>query len=403
MRRAPAQPSRTPREIWVLIAAAFIIALGYGIIAPVLPQYAQQFDVGVAAASMIVSAFAAMRLLFTPAGGWLVTRFRERIVYVVGLFIVAASTAACAFAQSYVQLLVFRGLGGIGSTMFTIAAMGLIVRLAPPQLRGRTSALYGTSFLVGNVVGPVLGSALSFLGFRAPFLIYAVALVIAAIVAATFLSTAQLRPASEGEERPAVLSLREALANPAYRAVLVANFAHGWTNFGVRVALIPLFAAAVPTIGAPMAGLGLTAFALGNFLTLQGSGRLVDSRGRRPVVLIGLLVCGLANIAFGWVTGIPLFLTLSALGGAGAALVAPAQQAALADIVGRDRSGGQAIAAFSMASDLGAILGPMAAGLLAGRFGFGFAFGSTGVLLLLAGVPWLLTRDTVVRDEQPVT
>ena len=172
-----------PRELWVLIAAAFIVALGYGIIAPILPQYARSFDVGVAAASLIVSAFAAMRLAFTPAAGGLIGRLGERRVYMSGLLIVAASTGLCAAAQSYYQLLFVRALGGVGSTMFTIAAMGLIVRLAPADVRGRTSALYGTSFLLGNVVGPMLGSALAFLGYRTPFVIYAIALVIAASVA----------------------------------------------------------------------------------------------------------------------------------------------------------------------------------------------------------------------------
>ena len=83
-----------PREIRVLIAAAFVIAIGFGLVAPVLPQYAASFDVGVAAASVIVSAFAFMRLVFAPAGGVLITRLGERPVYLAGLLIVAASTGA---------------------------------------------------------------------------------------------------------------------------------------------------------------------------------------------------------------------------------------------------------------------------------------------------------------------
>ena len=63
---------RIPREIRVLIAAAFVIAIGFGLVAPILPQFAQSFDVGVTAASVIVSAFALTRLLFAPGGGWLV-------------------------------------------------------------------------------------------------------------------------------------------------------------------------------------------------------------------------------------------------------------------------------------------------------------------------------------------
>src|SRR5690606_15390562 len=108
--RAPG--AALPREIWVLVAAAFVIAMGYGLVAPVLPQFARSFDVGVTAASVVVSVFAFFRLVFAPASGRLVTRLGERAVYISGLLIVALSTGVTAFAQSYEQLLVFRGLGG---------------------------------------------------------------------------------------------------------------------------------------------------------------------------------------------------------------------------------------------------------------------------------------------------
>ncbi|HOA90105.1 MAG TPA: MFS transporter [Propioniciclava tarda] len=385
-----------PREIWVLIAAAFIVALGYGLIAPILPQYAKSFDVGVGAASTIVSVFALARLVFAPAGGSLVGRLGERWVYLTGLVIVALSTAACAAASSFPMLLIVRGLGGIGSTMFTISAMGLIVRTAPAHLRGRVSALYGTAFLVGNIAGPVLGTLASGLGFRIPFLIYAGALLAAATVAGVFLSRtslADVRP----DARPK-LTFAEAVRHPAYRALLAGSFANGWTNFGVRISLVPLFAALVPTLGPAMAGLGLSAYAVGNFAVLQVSGRLVDRRGRRPVAIAGLVVSGLVGLVFGFAESIPLYLALSALAGAGASLIAPSQQAALADVVGQERSGGPALAAFQMMGDLGGFAGPIVAGLIADRFGFGAAFAVSGVLTLAAVIPWLLAPETLDRS-----
>lgn len=398
MIRPGARPG-VPREIWVLVAAAFVVALGYGLISPILPQYAQSFGVGLGAASAIVSAFALMRMVFAPAGGTLVNRFGERPVYITGLLIVAGSTAACAFAQSYEQLLVVRGLGGIGSTMFTISAMGLIVRVAPVEMRGRVSALYGAAFLSGNIAGPLLGTALSFLGYRTPFLIYAVALLIAATVVAVNLARVRVdadAPASTGDPRP-TLSLREALRLPAYRALLAAQFANGWSNFGVRIALFPLLAAAVPTLGPAFAGIGLTAFALGNFLVLQVSGRLVDARGRRGVVLAGLTLGGLASLPFGFVTEPLPFLGLAVVAGAAAALIQPGQQAAFADILGRDRAGGQALATFSMVGDLGGFLGPIVTGLLADAAGFGWAFAVSGLILLVAALPWWRSPDTLRR------
>ena len=90
---------KLPRDIKVMLVAAFLIALGFGLVAPVLPQFATTFGVGNTEAAVIVAIFAFMRLVFAPAGGSLIGRLGERPVYVAGLLIVALSTAACAFAQ----------------------------------------------------------------------------------------------------------------------------------------------------------------------------------------------------------------------------------------------------------------------------------------------------------------
>lgn len=375
-----------PREIWVLVVAAFVIALGFGIIAPILPQYAASFDVGLAAASAIVTVFALTRMAFAPAAGALISKFGERWMYLAGLAVVAASSFLCAVALGYADLLVWRGLGGIGSVTFTVSSMGLIVRLAPPSARGRTSALYGSAFLLGNIIGPILGTFLAVLGFRVAFAIYGGTVVLALLVVLIFLREAP-RSAEVEDARPRV-SLNEAMALPHYRALLVSGFANGWATFGVRIALVPLMAAHVPTIGAAMAGIALTLMAVGNVIAQQFTGRLTDSLGRRPVLMVGLLVTGVSTLVFGWAVSIPVFLGLSVLTGVGASMIQPASQAMLADIIGADRNGGQALSTFSMATDLGSIAGTLLAGLIADIFGFGWAFFLTGCMLFIAIVPW---------------
>ena len=378
-------------EIWILVAAAFLIALGYGLVAPILPQFAQSFDVGVMAASAIVSIFAFVRLVFAPAGGSLISRFGERRIYLLGLTIVALSSALCGFADTYWMLLLFRGIGGIGSVMFTVSSMGLLVRLSPPAQRGRTSSLYGTAFLLGNILGPTLGSLLSGLGMRLPFFIYAVTIAAAVLVVLVMLRGGPGgRPT--GDDPQERMRLSEAIGLPAYRALLVTAFANGWTNFGVRVALLPLLAAAAPEIGSAAAGIALTLFALGNAVTQQATGRLVDTRGRRPFIMLGLLFAALVTAPIGWLDTLPFFLVLSLAGGASAAFIAPASQALLADLIGSNRNGGQALSTYSMATDLGSIAGTLLAGAIADAVGFGWAFGVSGIVLATAVVPWLFVR-----------
>ncbi|MEU5843382.1 MFS transporter [Rhodococcus sp. NPDC047139] len=392
-----------PREIWVLVVASFVIALGFGLVAPALPQFARSFDVGVTAATVVVSSFAAMRLLFAPASGTLVQKLGERPVYITGLLIVALSTGACAFAESYWQLLVFRALGGIGSTMFTVSALGLLVRIAPPDARGRVSGLYATSFLMGNILGPLVGGALIGLGLRAPFLIYAVALLVAAAVVGISLRTSHLARPDTGEGVP-TMSLRDALRSPVYRAALGSNFANGWVVFGVRVAMVPLFVVEALEEGEAFAGMALTAFAVGNALVLIKSGKLSDRFGRRPFVLSGLIVCGVSTILMGFTENMVWFLITSIVAGMGSGLANPSQQAAVADVVGSKARGGPVLAAFQMTADIGAVIGPIAAGFLADRLSYSTAFAVTGVIMLLATVPWFVVgRTRTAEPEIPVT
>ncbi len=395
---AAAPPSvrpRIPGEIWVLIAAAFVIAVGFGLITPVLPTFAQGLGVGAFASSIVVSAFAFFRLVFAPAGGRLIARLGERPVYLAGLIIVALSTGATAFAQDYWQLLVFRGLGGIGSTMFTVSAVALLVRLSPVAIRARVSSAYATAFLLGGVGGPVIGGLLGSLGLRVPFLVYAVALLIAAGIVWVFLRHASLRPAPGAPVLP-VLTVGEALRDSAYRASIGSGFANGWGNFGVRNAILPLFAIAVIGNQPWVAGMALAVFAAGNAVGLTIAGRQSDRAGRKPFILAGLVVSGVATAVTGLAHDLPLLVIVSVVAGIGAGTLNPAQQATLADVVGRDRNGGPALAAFQMSQDLGSITGPIIAGLLVDNGSYWLAFGVTGTITLLAALPWLRARETRV-------
>lgn len=386
-----------PRDVKVMLAAAFLIALGFGLVAPVLPQFATTFDVGATAASVIVSIFAFMRLVFAPAGGQLIVRFGERSVYVSGLLIVAASTAACAFAQNYWQLLIFRGLGGAGSVMFTVAAMGLLIRLAPPERRGQVSGAYASAFLIGSVLGPVVGGLLAGFGLRVPFLVYAAALLLAAVVVRTML-TGTNHLGEEARHAPA-MTLKEALADSAYRAAVFSSFGNGWVTFGVRMATIPLFATAVLRSRPETAAWALAVFAMGNALALTFSGRLSDSWGRKPLLIPGLVITGAATGLIGVTGDLVWFLVASAVAGFGSGLLGPAQQAAVADVIGRGRSGGRVLAVFQMAADTGAIIGPVVAGLLADQLGYGWAFGITGGVLLVTAAAWLPAREPAVKQN----
>ncbi len=395
--RRAASREALPWEVWALLAGSFLVAVGFGIVAPALPVFARSFGVGVTAAAAVVSALPVLRLLFAPVSGRLVARVGERAMYLAGLLVVAASTGACALATSYVQLLVFRGLGGIGSTMFTVSAFSLIFRLAPEGRRGQVSGLFTGSFLLGGISGPALGGGLVAVDVRAPFVVYAIALVVATAVVGVLLAFSSgvgVRPPDPGVEP---LTISRALRAPTYRAALTSGLATGWAVQGVRVALVPLFVTVALGRGAGWAGIALTVFAVGDGAMLLATSGLSDRHGRRPVVVAGLAMVAAGTACLGVLPDLAVLLVASLVAGAGSGLLQPAQGAAVADLVGSRRSGGPALSGFQMASDVGAIVGPLAAGALAEHAGFGAAFGVSGAVALVAMLVWLATTEPGAR------
>ena len=247
-----------------------------------------------------------MRLVAAPPAGLLVQRLGERRVYISGLLIVALSTAACAFAQTYWQLLLFRSLGGLGSAMFTVSSLGLMIRISPPDARGRVAGLFSSGFLLGSVGGPVLGSLTAGLGLAAPFAIYGAALLVAAAVVFFSLRNSAVAAPADGTE--AAVSVREVLRHRAYRAALFSNFATGWAAFGLRIALVPLFVVEALGRGAGFAGLALATFAIGNVSVVIPSGYLSDRVGRRKLIILGLTVSAASTILVGFTSSLPVFL-----------------------------------------------------------------------------------------------
>ena len=413
-------PDRVPTGLKVLIAASFMIAVGFGLVAPVLPNYAQNFNATVTMATMVVSALAITRLIFAPSAGQMITRWGERPVYTIGMLIVSVTSFMIAFAWDYWVLLGSRAVAGIGSVMFTVSAMGLLVRLSPAHMRGRISGYYATAFLLGNLLGPVIASALAPFGMRAPFIVYGFSLLAAGLIV-WFLMPSEgkgtgvlpsaadspagatgkgAKPAASGgaagkSDLPA-MTVRDALKFSNYRSALVSNWAIGWSVFGVQSSIIPLAAAYLATggdmsnsvAGTLLASLAMATNSFGNALTQTFSGRFSDRFGRRVMAFSGLLLAGSAVTFMGFAPVAWVFVSLTACLGIGAAFMGPSIQAAVSDVIGTRRSGGQVLAVYQMCSDFGMILGPLVAGMIADAWGFVPAFIISGLLLVAAAFTW---------------
>ncbi|CAA9350552.1 MAG: hypothetical protein AVDCRST_MAG07-2975 [uncultured Frankineae bacterium] len=384
--RLPPSLRGLPRETFVLALVAFCVALGFGIVVPAVPLFAAELGVGATAAGAVVSAFALMRLLSGLAAGRLVDRVGERSALLAGLLVVAVSSVLAGLAASFPQLLVLRGIGGVGSAVFTIASTSLLLRVAAAAQRGRTQSVYRGGFLLGGIVGPAFGGAVLGVSLRAPFFLYAGTLLLAALAAATLLPrppqeelTTQVAP-GVGEDdglprgvvpEPPRTSLRTALASPTYRAALAGNFAVGFSVLGVRSTVVPLLVVQGLGLGPGWIGAAFTLSAVVQGVLLLPAGRAVDEIGRRPALLTGGLLAAASLVGLAFATGPVGLLLATALFAAGAALLGVAPAAMVGDVV--EGRGGTAVAVWQMSSDLGSVVGPLAAGLLIDRGSFSLA------------------------------
>lgn len=390
-----------PREVAVLAAVAFSVAIGFGIVAPVIPVFAHDFGVGKTAVGAVLSAFALMRLASAMGVGHVVDAIGERVVLATGIVIVAVSSALSGFAHSYLQLLVLRGAGGIGSAMFSVSAMGLLLRVVSASQRGRAVGLFQGGFLLGGISGPAIGGPLAAWSIRAPFFVYAATLLVAGSVALFGLRHTPLAPkASKADvEKAEHTALSYALRQPAYRTALIANLADSWAAMGVRNTLVPLFVLQSLHRGTGWVGLGFTIVAATNAAVLIPAGKLVDEHGRRPVIVAGCALSGASMVILATVPDLVAYALAMLVFGVGSGLLDVAPAAVVGDVAGK-RSG-TVVAGFQMAGDTGSVSGPVVAGWVADAASFSTAFWVTGGVLASAAL--LAARTPDMKITQPAT
>jgi MFS transporter, DHA1 family, multidrug resistance protein len=385
-----------PSEVKALTGVAFMVALGFGLVAPALPLFASEFGVGKAAAGAVVSAFALMRLVMAPFVGRLVNAAGERVLVAAGIGIVAVSSALAGLSQSYWQLLVLRGVGGVGSIMFGVAAASLLVRVTPSHLRGRAQGVWAGSFLLGLVAGPAVGTVATF-SLRLPFFLYAGTLVVAGLLALGALRHSEL--AARASDRSDPLPLADALRHRAYLAALAATFAGSFALVGARSAMVPLFVK--EDLHRP-AGWAYATFLVVTVVSgalLLPAGKVADTIGRRPVIVVGLLVGAVGFLLLPTLPATAALLGGAVLIGVAAASDSVAPGAVMGDVVAG--KGGTVVAVYQMAGDVGSVLGPVVTGWVADSAGYGSTFALCAAVCVLPVFAVLAAPETL-QPRQPV-
>ena len=391
-----------PREIKILTLASFFVAVGFGIVLPAIPVFARTFGVNNTAIGLIVSTFAITRFASGLISGKLVDRFGERVVFSSGVGMVAIFVLLAGLAQSYGQLLFFRAAGGLGSSMFTVAAGSVIMRAVDDNNRARAFSIYNGAFLVGGISGPAIGGLLSLISLRAPFFAYSITLTISGLIALFFLKGVNLNRGEDGEELAQRTSIAQALSLKPYRIALVISFIGNWVLFGVRSSILPIFVIETLRSTPAVVGYGFTLSALMQGLLLLRAGKISDTRGRKYAAVSGSFIALLGLIVLIFTNSIWMYFLSMAFIGLGGAFLAITPSSIVGDVI-KGKSG-QVIGLFQMAGDAGMMVGPIVLGWFADTFSYQAAFISTAVIFLVSVIlsfrlPETRKSHTIVIDD----
>ncbi len=379
--------SRSPLLLMAL--TVFIDLMGFGIILPLLPFWAEKLGATPFEVGLILTIYAVAQSLFTPLLGRLSDRYGRRPVIILSLLIEAASFALTALAGSLPMLLIARFIGGVGASNMS-SAQAVVSDVTPPEGRARGMGLIGAAIGMGFVVGPAIGGVLASSGQVVPFwAAMGVALVNALLVLLFLPETRKLRamePDAAAAPRAGGMlgSWRRALSSPALARLLGINFLFTLA-FTAMEAVYPLFTQRIFHWDATQNGYVFTYVGV-VIVIMQGGlvGMLVKRFGEQAILVSGLLVLAGGLLLLPVSQTLAVMLIALAVLSAGDGAVAPTTSALLS-FASPAESQGETLGIAQGVAGLGRVFGPIAAGFLF-SVGIGVPFAVGGAIVLLAVV-----------------
>lgn len=381
------------RPVLPLLAAEFVVWLGFGALLPVMPLYFRDHGVDLATMGIVIAAWPAARLLAEPAFGWLADRTRRVPLMLAGLVGFAVATFLPLVFLGPLAFLVLRALAGLASAAYDPAARGYLVDAVPTARRAEAFGLYGAAQMGGLLLGPAIGAfgAGLFGGYEFVFAFCALAALVAAVGVGLFvrelrapattphppsagiaglpidepvLSEAAGRALDEPETgRPSDAARRpRSLRNRLLGAALVIQFGSLYAT-GVYEVMWSLFLEARGA-GLDLIGFTFMMFGIPILVLSPYAGRLADRRGTLGFIVVGSLVAAVSGVLYTVVPEVWMVVPVILVESAGIAFMGPALFAVVAagSPIGRS-STAQGI--FGAAGTTGTIIAALTAGFLA--------------------------------------
>jgi MFS family permease len=386
--------------IAVLLASA-LSRLGYQMArSPVLPRFAEDLGAAPELIGVIVAASTITGVFFKlPAGVLSDVLGRKRMMVLGALFFAVPPFFYPLVSDAY-ALLLLRFVHGFATAIFSPVASAYVAGLAE-QGRGARLGLFSSGNDVGATAGPLIGGLLLF--YTTSYT--AVYLVVATLGVITLLVVILLPEPARADFVPSVgfaararafwQGVREIVRSPP---VLIASAIEGvmYLGYGAFLGFLPIYAKANGLNDAEIA------IVLGAQLAMAMAakpiaGRGSDRFGRKPVIIVGLVLCVVALPLIFRAGSFESLTLVSMVLGLGVAAVTPVTNALIADLVAARRLGA-AMGVFGTVFDFGEAMGPILAGFLIGQFGYTPAFDAIAAATAVAAVALVaLVRDPAAR------
>ena len=347
---------RTPEGFWAVWTAVAMDLLGFGIIIPLLPLYADSFGATATTIGILFASYSLAQFVLSPVWGRISDRVGRKPVLVVTIVGSAIGSLTLGLAGSLTVLFIGRIIDGASGASVAVARAA-VADVATPEQRPRLMGLLGAAFGFGFVIGPVVGSLAALGGPEIPF--FLAAAISAANAIATWIRVPESRVVTAAGASSG--SIRD-LSGTVVRLVVLTFV--GITAFGAFEATFSLLAEV--RLGLGEAEIGFVFAGLGVLLVATQGGLIGPATrlvGERQLIRVGLVlnVVGflMLSTAESWALLIP-GLAILALG---QGFITPALASAIAGSAEPGRSGA-ALGVQQSAGGLARVVGPAMGGAL---------------------------------------
>jgi MFS family permease len=348
--------------------------LGFGAIVPVLPLYAQSFDVSASAVGLTIAVYGLARFAVATPAGRLADRLGRRPTLALGGLVSALGNVWCAAAASYPEFVAARFVAGAGAGLILTAGQIVLADITTPEHRGRTIAIYQAVFIFAVGIGPFPGGLLAeHLGLAAPFAAYGIAGALSGAVA--WFAVAETRDLAQARGRGALgprpsfaAQLRLLTRQVGYVLVCLVSFMNAVARTGALFNIVPVLGSLRLALSVAEIGFGLALGSVIGLLAAYPAGMLVDRFGRKAVIVPATLLSGLSMLLFCVAPTYAWFVAACLLWGLASSIgsAAPAAYAADSAPAGMNAT---TMSTFRMIGDSGYVVGPIALGFVVDVYG----------------------------------